>query len=177
MIKNTQVLFCSIMSWSLLYSLALESLECAKLHREETLPSHSDYPLFLLPLVHDDDCIVSKVLEVISARQLLHPQEQRREYFDSMDILRDWRYLKNNCRIEKNRIFTLSNAPTPIIITGKTRDTAKTKEAASKEKEKSNFTFPVEIFSYILVWKRIAAVFRVNSKKCSASVYSSNIRE
>jgi hypothetical protein len=33
------------------------------------------------------------------------------------------------------------------------------------------------ILVFILVCNIIAAVFRVNSKKCSASVYSSNIRE
>jgi hypothetical protein len=48
------------------------------------------------------------------------------------------------------------------------------KQLLIEEKEKD---FKLMFYVFILVCNKIAAVFRVNSKKCSASVYSSNIRE
>jgi hypothetical protein len=64
--------------------------------------------------------------------------------------------------------------PTLIIITGRTREIAKTNDAASEKQ--GEWLRELDFQLKLLVRKRMEAVFRTKSKKCSASVYSSYIR-
>lgn len=70
---------------------------------------------------------------------LHHQQEQIREYFDLMDILLNLIYLRKRRKKENKEEFFakifIKILPTPVIISGKTRDTPNTNEAASKKKQ------------------------------------------
>lgn len=67
---------------------------------------------------------------------LLHPREHTREYYDLMDILPDLRYLNQISSFNSFLFIDIQLLPTPVIITGRIRDTEKTNAAISRREKR-----------------------------------------